>query len=151
LKLLERNFIITSTTIIRRAILEKTGLFCELSELTALEDYDLWLRISTLIKIFFIPEALAIYRDHPDQSLRFTQRLSHHWQGHLIILNRLQRFIQEQNLQPNIKPTIVTECALRYKKNLVKALWKEQQRIQAIGVGLNLLIAHPKQVLRWVF
>lgn len=150
-KLLEQNFIITSTTVIRRAILVKTGTFSQLPELTALEDYDLWLRISTLSKICFIPEALAIYSEHPEQSLRFTRRPSQHWQGQLAILSRLQGFLLEHNLIQEIKPELVSECALRYKKKLVKALWEEHQPIQAFGVSMNLLVAHPRQVIEWIY
>jgi len=150
-RLLEQNFIITSTTVIRRAILEKTGTFSQLPELTALEDYDLWLRISTLSKICFLPEALAIYTEHPEQSLRFTRRPSQHWQGQLAILSRMQRFLLEQNLRQEINPKLVSECALRYKKKLVKALREEHQPVQAIVVSMNILIAHPRQVIEWIY
>jgi glycosyltransferase involved in cell wall biosynthesis/predicted SAM-dependent methyltransferase len=149
-KLLEQNFIITSTAVIRRALLEKTGPFCQLSELTALEDFDLWLRISSLSRISFTPEALAIYTEQPEQSLRFTRRFSQHWRGHLLILARLQKFLIDRNLQHEIRSSLLSEYALRYKKNLIRALLNERQPIQAISVSLNVLIVHPGQLIRWI-
>lgn len=149
-KLLEQNFIITSTTVIRRAILVKTGTFSQLPELTALEDYDLWLRISTLSKICFIPEALAIYSEHPEQSLRFTRRPSQHWQGQLAILSRLQKYIDELNPQLDINPKIFSGCAFRYKKNLIKSQWNERNYVQVFKLCLNILFIHPGQLIKWL-
>ena len=149
-KLLEQNFIIASSAVIRRDILEKTGSFCELSELIAIEDYDLWLRIASLSNIHFIPEALAIYTKHSGSNLRSTRKLSQHWQGHLIILRRLEKYLKKNHLPHDIKPINLSIFELRYKKSLVKALWNERQSMKAIVIGLNALISHPRQVARWL-
>jgi len=148
-ELLERNFIITSTTIIRRAILEKTGAFCQLPALTA-EDYDLWLRIASLSNIHFIPDALAIYTEYSGSNLRFTRKVSQHWQGHLIILDRLRKFAEKQNLQLDIPPKAFPELAFHYQKNLIKALWNEREFVLAISLLLKILFSHPTQVFRWL-
>jgi len=62
-KLLEGNFITTSTVIVRRECLDKVGYFDEeLDDLKHSEDYDLWLRISRSFKIGYIREPLVKYR-----------------------------------------------------------------------------------------
>ena len=56
------NFIITSSTLIRREAFESVGGF-DVS-LRLVEDYDLWMRISRRFQVIFIPERLTIYRVH---------------------------------------------------------------------------------------
>lgn len=53
-----------STVMVRRQILDNVGLFN--SNLPSGEDYDLWLRISAMYKIGYIPERLMRYRQHAD-------------------------------------------------------------------------------------
>lgn len=57
------NYLVMPTVMIRKRCLEKSGLFDE--SLTAVEDYDLWLRISLYYKIGFVSKILAQYRVHP--------------------------------------------------------------------------------------
>jgi|SoiMetStandDraft_5_1073268.scaffolds.fasta_scaffold02755_3 glycosyltransferase involved in cell wall biosynthesis len=56
------NFIITSSTLVRRQAFELVGGFD--AELRLVEDYDLWIRISRRFPVTFIPERLTIYRVH---------------------------------------------------------------------------------------
>ena len=58
-----------SSVIIHRSVFEKAGLFDE--TLPACEDYDLWLRITSLYPVSFINEPLIIkYGGHDDQLSR---------------------------------------------------------------------------------
>ena len=59
-----KNFIRTSSAMIKREYLEKAGLFDE--KLRECEEYDLWLRIAALCPVGFINESLAVYVDNPD-------------------------------------------------------------------------------------
>lgn len=52
----------TTTVMIRKAILEKTGLFDE--KLLALQDYDLWIRICQCAKVGVVSEALVNYYNY---------------------------------------------------------------------------------------
>jgi len=61
--LFTKNFIRTSSAVIRRESLDKTGLFDE--NLTECEEYDLWLRIAARYPVGFINESLAVYVDNP--------------------------------------------------------------------------------------
>lgn len=68
------NYLIMSTVMIRKACLEKSGLFDE--ELSSVEDYDLCLRISAFYKIEFVDKILAMRRVHPSNiSKNFCQLL----------------------------------------------------------------------------
>lgn len=54
--------LVTSSVCVRKEILEKSGGFAEERELIAVEDYDLWLRISRLTENFLhIPKILGAY------------------------------------------------------------------------------------------
>lgn len=57
------NYLVMPTVMIRKRCLVESGLFDE--SLTAVEDYDLWLRISLFYKIGFVDKVLAMYRVHP--------------------------------------------------------------------------------------
>jgi glycosyltransferase involved in cell wall biosynthesis len=67
------NYLVMPTVMIRTRCLEKGGLFDE--SLTAVEDYDLWLRISIYYKIGFVAKVLAKYRVHPSNMSRDFFRL----------------------------------------------------------------------------
>lgn len=64
-RLLFDNFITFNTALIRKDILEKIGGFNV--DLDRAPDYDCWLRISTMTKVFYISEYLAEYRVMDDQ------------------------------------------------------------------------------------
>ncbi|MCA9467859.1 MAG: glycosyltransferase [Nitrospira sp.] len=61
-KLVVENFISTPTVMVRKACLEKTGLFDE--EIWSVEDRDLWLRISATFPIACIPKKFCKRRFH---------------------------------------------------------------------------------------
>lgn len=64
------NWIICSSAIIHRSLLEKAVGFPESVSLRALEDYALWLRIASLTSFSYTDEALVNYKDAPSQSIR---------------------------------------------------------------------------------
>ena len=60
--LLERNWIATPSVVIRRQVLDSTGLFDE--GFSHAEDYDLWLRVGRTHSIGYIPSLLIRCRRH---------------------------------------------------------------------------------------
>ena len=58
-----KNFISTSSVMVRKGILEKIGPFN--ASLVPVEDYDRWLRIAALYEIDFLDRPLVRHRDHP--------------------------------------------------------------------------------------
>lgn len=62
-KLLCGNIVITSTVLLKKSILADC-IFNERNDLHALEDYELWLRLTMHNKMFFLNEPLILYRKH---------------------------------------------------------------------------------------
>ncbi len=58
------NRILTSSVVVRRACLDKVGLFDE--HLAVGEDWDLWIRISRYFEVGYEPTPLVLYRLHED-------------------------------------------------------------------------------------
>ncbi len=69
-ELLKNNSIVCSSVLVKRKIFGKIGGFSENKKMKAIEDYDLWLRISTDRKIYFLNKNLVFYNDDPDNSIR---------------------------------------------------------------------------------
>jgi glycosyltransferase involved in cell wall biosynthesis len=61
--LLHENFIITSSVLTRRAELAAAGLFSVSEHLPAVEDYDLWLRVCSIVHVVYVDEPWLVYRD----------------------------------------------------------------------------------------
>jgi glycosyltransferase involved in cell wall biosynthesis len=59
--LFRRNCISTSAVVVRRNKLFEAGLFSENIDFNGVEDYELWLRLSKICKIEYLPEALGKY------------------------------------------------------------------------------------------
>ncbi len=60
------NTITCSSVLVSKAVIQKAGYFDEDPELKV-EDYDLWIRISKIAKIYFIPAIHVFYRIHSSQ------------------------------------------------------------------------------------
>ncbi len=69
-QLINNNWIISSSVLFHSKLIKKVIGFPESEKLTALEDYGLWLRISTFTKFGLLEEPLITYNDDPRQSLR---------------------------------------------------------------------------------
>ncbi len=67
-KLLHKNFICTSMTMVRRAALEKVGVFTLDPQIPCSEDFELWLRITHDFEFEYVPKVGGFYRVH-DQNL----------------------------------------------------------------------------------
>ena len=69
-KLLFRNFIVSATPLIKRAIFEKTTGFE--TNYIPYEDWEFWIRFSLLGNFYFINEPLTFYRIHKNQSVKLV-------------------------------------------------------------------------------
>lgn len=63
-QLLNFNFIVCSSVMLKAPVLVDVGCFDEDPEIVASEDWDLWLRIARKYEIAFIAKELGIYRMH---------------------------------------------------------------------------------------
>ncbi|MBF0546927.1 MAG: glycosyltransferase [Candidatus Riflebacteria bacterium] len=64
------NFIASCTPLVRREVFEECGVFNESALLRCREDWEMWLRIASRFQIGYMPETLAKYRFHSENSTR---------------------------------------------------------------------------------
>lgn len=69
-KLINTNFVITSSVVVEKNIIEKVGGFPSNETLIVGEDYVLWLKIASLKPIYYVSEPLLVYKDEPTKSIR---------------------------------------------------------------------------------
>ncbi|HET6227332.1 MAG TPA: glycosyltransferase family 2 protein [Bacteroidia bacterium] len=89
--LLNGNFIICSSALIHRSLIEKAGNFPEQKEFKAIEDYLLWLKIAAYTEWAYLKEPLLNYLDNPTQSIRADDIGP--WQQRKIILSELIQWL----------------------------------------------------------
>lgn len=85
--LLSDNFVIASSVLVRRKLLERVGGFSEDPRLRGIEDYDLWLRLAALTDFRYIDEELLMYK-HSITSLSRTRSIRAQWRGLALIFSR---------------------------------------------------------------
>lgn len=73
LTLIRGNPIITSTTLIRKKVLERSGIFNETPSFKVRQDYELWMRIASFGAIHYNPEPMATYFWAPDSLGRLME------------------------------------------------------------------------------
>jgi hypothetical protein len=71
-----QNYLIHSSVIFRRNIIEKSGLYNEDPSLQPGQDYELWLRIGALGEIWNLAEPLVVYRETP--STHYNKKPNRH-------------------------------------------------------------------------
>ena len=86
--------------IVRKSLVEQVDLFTDNSLLRAIEDYDLWLRLSTITKMYYLSQPLTIYSDRKD-SIRNEISLIQHWKGMIYILDRFKKQLSKANIKNN--------------------------------------------------
>lgn len=99
LRMLQVNLVLGGTAVIRRTALEEVGPW---DESLAVEDLDMFLRLSRRFKLSFVNEPTAYYRQHPASNSRQTRRLlvavastlAHHYaqpplKGHPLLIARV--------------------------------------------------------------
>ncbi|MBP9819214.1 glycosyltransferase family 2 protein [Candidatus Woesebacteria bacterium] len=69
-KLITGNTIICSSAIVHASICTSVGGFPEDQQYASFEDYVFWLRVTTKTPFAYLSEALVIYDDHPNTSIR---------------------------------------------------------------------------------
>ena len=94
LELIHRNFIITSTVVVRRSLFDVAGIFPINPALRAGEDYYLWLRMAAVSDYFYLNNVLAIYHDEPNNSIRSELSEISYWKMRLLIFERLDKYLE---------------------------------------------------------
>lgn len=111
-RLFIKNFIPILTVMIRRGVLDKSGLFDEDRNLISIEDYELWLRIAMYYPVGYINERLADYRVH---SSNISSNLEASIKKNFLITEKFEKeFPELEKRFPNIfnKKKAFTFCRL---------------------------------------
>jgi len=75
-QLLTKNTIHSATTMYRREVFDKVGLFNETDQVRSFEEYEFNIRCLQMgMRIGYCPSTLAIYRRHPNQLIKKTNRV----------------------------------------------------------------------------
>ena len=72
--LLKTNFVICSSMMVHRSVFDIVNGFPEKTEFVAIEDYCLWLKVTTLTPIAYVNKPLVNYLDNPTLSIRANDK-----------------------------------------------------------------------------
>ncbi|HOJ78357.1 MAG TPA: glycosyltransferase family 2 protein [Bacillota bacterium] len=87
-QLLACNYVICSSAMFHRSLLDQIKLFPKNKELKALEDYSYWLRIASITNFAYLREPLLVYRDNPTTSIRGTA-IQDVWEQRRLVMKNL--------------------------------------------------------------
>jgi len=118
--LLHSNLVVTSSVIIKKKALH--CLFCERNSTYSAEDYELWLKLSLRIKIFYSNEMLVLFRKH-ENTTSFDRNLMYSKLLNQVIL-RLKEYSRNENseIRNNAKISII-----RQRRELTKVYFKNSR------------------------
>ncbi|MDD3296623.1 MAG: glycosyltransferase [Candidatus Omnitrophica bacterium] len=150
-KLLLRNYICSSTAVIRKSSFEKTGVFDE--SIFTPADWDMWLRLSENYKVGYINEPLTLYRITDSYILKNIELFKNE---ETVVFNKV--FKRNPRLRKSFKNRLISNinfrCAKIYiltgnftkaKKELVESLTKFKLNPTTILLLIYLIIA-PKSL-----
>lgn len=113
-ELLKTNFVICSSIFVEKRLIIECGGFPEEPTLKAIEDYALWLRISTKTKIAYSNKPLVNYFNDSDNSIRSV------WQNvklqKKMILKNLFKWLTRRN---NINVLFIIKTMVQHIRNVV--------------------------------
>ncbi len=116
-ELLTTNYVICSSFLVEKRLVIECGMFPEEPTLKAIEDYALWLRISTKTKIGYSKTPLVHYFNNPDNSIRTV------WQNvtlqKKVILRNLYAWLIGNSNKNNRNALFIIKTLVRYIENMV--------------------------------
>jgi glycosyltransferase involved in cell wall biosynthesis len=110
--LLNSNLNICSSVLISKKLLDDISLFPEEPEYKAIEDYMLWLRISTQTDFAYIKEPLLKYFDNPNSSVRTYYKDI--WEVKKVVFTGFLQWLEKNEIV--LKPKDEKRLALVYKE-----------------------------------
>ena len=143
-ELLDVNFVVNSSAVARRELVEQAGAFSEDPRLRAVEDYDLWLRVAATCEVVYLPEALVGYREHGG-SVRGRVPRTAHWAGLLGAVENLDGFLDARDVR---RETLVRPRRARLLAQLGRAEFIERAPIAAARTLIKAIQLDPSAVAR---
>jgi glycosyltransferase involved in cell wall biosynthesis len=141
--LLTDNYIIISSAVARKSLIEQIGLFTDNPLLRAIEDYDLWLRLSTITKIYYLSEPLTIYSNRKN-SIRNEISLVQYWKGMIYILDRFKKLLLKVSNKDDRLDDLILKKEASFYYNLGINYWKENEYLESTK---SLLIYLKKRLM----
>ncbi len=133
--LVRSNLVICSSALIHRSLLRRVEGFPESPELKALEDYGLWLRISTMSPFVCLESPELKYRDTPATSIR-TEGLTDSRDQEWAVMTDFWRWL------------IRRHCRQIFgKPGLVYFIWWSGRHLQALRAKLRGQLSHRRKPL----
>lgn len=118
------NHIICSSALVNKEIVLKFGCFPEEVELRALEDYALWLRISTSYPFYYLNDCLVNYNDNSTTSIR-KESLTTQKQLRIIFKNFKNWHLRNTDLRERYLLLIIEEIfVLKFLNNRQRFFYK---------------------------
>jgi teichuronic acid biosynthesis glycosyltransferase TuaG len=125
--LLPVNYNICSSVIVSRSLLERTSLFPEEKKYKAIEDYALWLRISSQTDFTYVSKPLLNYYDDPGSSVRTNY--TDVWELRKVVFAGLLEWIGKNNIKLNSPDEKKLSCTYDEILNKGKvSIWKRVQQ-----------------------
>lgn len=118
--LLLGNTVLCSSAVIHRSLVAKVEGFPEPKQLTAIEDYPLWLRVSMFTEFDCVATPLVLYRDEPATSVR-AEGLAGYDQKVEILID----FLAWCRRHPSLRTLRASLAARRYR--FAYKLWRENE------------------------
>jgi glycosyltransferase involved in cell wall biosynthesis len=110
------NCLASPTPIVRRSLLEKTGLFDESPMIRSREDWELWLRIAVQAPVIYIPEALCKHRIHAG-SITFAENPQKAFLSHVAVIEK------NTALNPQVFMPLKEQALAYYAARFSKSHW----------------------------
>jgi teichuronic acid biosynthesis glycosyltransferase TuaG len=127
--LLASNYILCSSVLAEKKLVEQSGKFPEEDSLKALEDYVLWLKIAAGYDILFLNEELVVYNDDSSKSIR--AKSDETWQQRQRIFDYLLAWFAERNIS-KADFELLKEEKIKSDGNagLINRLWRKYKAIK---------------------
>lgn len=98
-ELLQSNYLIASSVLLKREILKLAGLFYESQEMKSGEDYELWLRVASFTEAWSLDEPLLLYRETaPSTFYKPLNRIDDYKLKTAVLTNVLNRILAQTQL-----------------------------------------------------
>ncbi len=130
----------TGTIIVRKDIFQKTGLFDE--DLDQYEDQHLWLRLAAETDFYFIPEPVAVYRQHQRSTSR-QERPPTIW-----FIKAIKSLIKDKRFIITHRKIMYCKLANLYSQN---AYYHRRRKEKKLGLlsGVNAVRYAPLNLTHW--